>query len=360
MIVYKQLVILSIKQSLTRGRGMKRKIFVLSAVALAIATVYCSAQTNTSKSKAKPRRASAAVSEPDISKNVSPGHPVMALSGACTGETSQILAEHGTVWGYNSAVMVGDLTHSIYDKLVDYYTCAGLAQRNGDACNALPYFVDLKQGYDDEETPRSQCRTNLVKLLYLTGKENAAFCKANLHIVDMTGEVFCSNMKDMAEVCGKGAKLLKENSVPPECYRSFPRTAADCGANAKCRRTAKLYGAIRNNSGEGLSPYERASFTAYQTKTTNSCQVILKDLSATYCKARNAYAKLLESSSGAQSASPATGASSSDAKMPGGSQSVSFPPPAQPVLCTTCQVYRDQLNTQKKAAAKGTKPAVKK
>lgn len=358
MIVYKQLVYVSMKQSLYRGRIMKRRMLVFSAAALIVAAAYCSAQTGASKSKAKPRRAGVAAAAP-VAEIVLEGSSPNGR--ACVGNTSQIVAEHGTVWGHESKIIVGELTHSIYDKLIDYYTCVGLAQRNGDACNRVPYFINLKQGYDDEETPRSRCHNNLVKLLYLTGKESVTFCRENLHMMDMTGEVFCNNVKDLPEACGKASKLMHLPAVPPECYVAFPRTQADCGSDNRCRKIAKLNMAIKTNSGEGLSPFERASFDAYQTKTTSSCKVILNDLASSYCKARNTYYQVQAASPDAQKGAAVPSAAANAVNQQKAVRSSdSLPPPSAPVLCTTCQVYRDQMTGQKKAATKDAKPAVKK
>jgi|GEM_PF-6904456 len=277
-------------------------------------------------------------------------------SGPCVGDPAQILAEHGTLWGHKGTLIVGQATLILYDKMVDYFTCMGLAQRNGDACNAVPHFINMSQGYDDEESPRSRCRNNLVKLLYLTGNADAAFCRANTHIIDTTAEKFCATVKDMPGACQAAARLLKLDSVPKECYALYPRTLADCGGNTKCRSTAKLYGAIKSGSTAGLAPYERAAFEAFQTKSTESCAIIQKDLATTYCTSRSTYAKSIIQIQESQREKAAKTKPSPARKA----QVNAEPVPPAPILCTTCQVYQDQMSGQGKRQKKAVKPAVKK
>lgn len=302
--------------------------------------------------------AAAGVSSAQDAAGAAPSKPVPIVpSGSCVGDPAQLLAEHGTLWGHSSTVIAGQTTLALYDKMVDYFTCTGLAQRNGDACNAVPHFINMSQGYDDEESPRSRCRNNLVKLLYLTGNADAAFCKANTHLMDTSAENFCANVKDMPGACPAAARLLKLDPVPKECYALYPRTLADCGENKKCRRTAKLYGAIKSGSAAGLTPYERAAFEAFRTKSTAPCAILQKDLATTYCTARNTYAKSLTQTQDSQLDIKAVKAKPSAVRK---AQANAEPVPAAPVLCTTCQVYQDQMTGQGKSQKKAVKPAAKK
>lgn len=319
---------------------MKLKYVMACALALAATADFASAQG-----------AAGAASDKPV--------PIVP-SGACIGDTAQLLAEHGTLWGHNSTVIAGQTTLLLYDKMVDYFTCMGLAQRNGDACNAVPHFINMSQGYDAEESPRSRCRNNLVKLLYLSGNADAGFCKANTQLMDISAETFCGNVKDMPGACQTAARLLKFDAIPKECYEAYPRTLADCGGNKRCRRTMQVYKAIKTGNAAGLTPYERAAYEGFSTRKTSSCDILLKDLSKTYCNARNAYVKTLAQTVSSEVQQVRASKAGSGKNMQSAAKSKAEPLPAPAVLCTTCQVYQDQMSGQGKGGKKAGKPAVKK
>ena len=218
--------------------------------------------------------------------------------GACSsGTLSDILAAHGTSWGYlvpsASAAFTVTETQVLYERLGAYYACAAVSSASLDLCGALPAAA---QGggltINLDMSPAYRCRERAVPVLfdaYMVGRlRGDSYCgmATSLFSPDERAgfperefcEAAAGGMEKIVPFAAAYAPGLSDKAV-----QFYPDTLKACGKDAECARNFHRYEGIKNGKPSDCAAADRPYCEAFLGRSAAPCEALLQALSASYC-----------------------------------------------------------------------------
>lgn len=227
-----------------------------------------------------------------------PSGPQSAYKGGCNGGSLQdMMASHGTEWGYivpsaSAAFTLGE-TYAVYDHLSSYFACVAVSSAAPDLCAGLPAAAEGGGlNIARHMSPGGLCAEKVQPVLfnaYMAGLvEDERYCG----LIEPVGEISFLADVPSREFCAAAAKGI-ENVLPvvtayaPEhedvARKHFPPTLESCDGDPKCVRMFSLYTALKSGTPADCSAEERPYCEAILSRSTEPCEAMLVDMSAAYC-----------------------------------------------------------------------------
>jgi len=220
--------------------------------------------------------------------------------GACPGGSlAGIHAAHGKTWGYsvpksNIAFDVKD-NEPMYKFMGAYVECLAAARADISLCEAVPTTPTVSVT-GKLNSPAFDCRTRTAKIMfdaYLLGKTTEfSVCEASRIFWDEATREKIS-LPDYCQAASKGAQSAREfvAKAEPEypaedANKVYPISKAECGGDPKCVFNFTIYSAIKSGNAAACPPAPAGTpCAAFITRSADSCESIVKDMSKTYCAA---------------------------------------------------------------------------
>lgn len=257
---------------------------------------------------------------------------VTAYKGACDGGSlAEMKATHNRYWGLRAkeTPFNPDDTKKMYGFVADYIGCVAVARESPVLCNTLPPAKPPEKpeaaGRPEQQPPpmekdglRPNCRrkvNSVMFIAYVAGKsKNSDACRAVLagwkpEILAKVSETeFCAaaakGMDAVNDYMQKAVGKKKKKIVKKDerARQRFSSSESACEGNAECLNGVRLYNAIKSGDSSrcppllprkeqgGKSPAGATkgadSFCeAAITKSAQSCEPIIKEMSKFYCAA---------------------------------------------------------------------------
>ncbi|HNW44827.1 MAG TPA: hypothetical protein PKI19_10010 [Elusimicrobiales bacterium] len=217
--------------------------------------------------------------------------------GVCAGGTlNEILAGHGSTWGYlpDGVALDGGKTEILTEALEDYFTCRTASLVEPLACGSLSANVPSEDSKHSSKSARDTCQKisdDILMAAFMAGKHKdvsvykrfiGRFSYADFSKNPEKYYPIFSNGQE--NVCRLGAKA--SGYMYKGCREAYPESESDCAHAAKpglCWNRYWLYTAMKTGNPEICPLKHRVACRAYLLKSPSACSSLALKASSLYC-----------------------------------------------------------------------------
>ncbi len=221
------------------------------------------------------------------------GKSSIAEKKFCENSTpEEMIGSYGRVWGPlgKEGGISGKESQAIEDKLVDFYLCRAISDKNLASCSSL---AKLPYRGAEEETLAGRCKSEFYRLgfdEFLAGRSAAVGgCQTFIHDwgvgqrVGAPAAAICDVLQSRRNepVC---SALAVRGWSDANCQEDVPSSAKDCRGKSNCLGRWELHQAVTKRNAARCPGYLRSACRNWIAESPAECAEAEALLRKTYCK----------------------------------------------------------------------------